>query len=482
MKGTTVAGSESETISASTGEGPVEGAAEKTKIGGKWSKLLYLLNPLIPVASHMSVYAVLSRHTSQDTLSAVIVGLVVAQSLSVVANLGSGASVTYFFFAQRENRSRVVDNVRWVSGGLAGLSAALTLSAAFMGASGVSVQLLFGAYGLCWAGAVCRQSLIRARRQAVSFLTSQIAILLLPIACATIIVMVHDGGAWEFSLACSLTALGLGGAEHVRTLGTHVKKVDWGSLREFLLRGVPTVPHTIALFLFSGALRLVAEIVQEDSLPSVQAAVLMGTLPLSVLGALNNSWVVEIADKSSKERAKFASKGAAVLTVLAGLLVIGIAAIVPEASDILSGGAVDRDVVGRATVIVALSGVILPCYLVCINLMVAAGKNGSMSYITPISLGLAMCYAFAAGSNGLLWFLFAMPLSYVFTVIFSTIFVRGLGIMNAIPTVCAICTTLTVSALSLGVLGLPGEARIIVAVLVGSAGLFGLSKAAKYVL
>lgn len=161
-----------------------------------------------------------------------------------------------------------------------------------------------------------------------------------------------------------------------------------------LKMGIPTVPHSIAsALLVTLAVLLSARLDGMGAAGRMQLALFLGTSPLAVLAAFNNSWAPLIYRTSDKDRPALLARSSQVVSVLVFFLVATFCILVDPVARFIAGPAIYSSELTRLALIAATATPLMALYLVNINEVFLSGKTGLLSVTTPSSVALALATA-----------------------------------------------------------------------------------------
>lgn len=387
---------------------------------------LYLLAVAAPVLTSLMTMPVLTRLLDSATVGKVTLILLLAQLLSILLVLGLPGPLTRAYFT--EKRDRVEALCRRLSRGLS--VAALAISGAQLGSlilgNDVNIGVAAVSFACSWAALTMRQVESRALGRARLFTMQAVVASSLPQLTAVLPLFFwastagYIGGLQIGVVVASILNVVFG--ERPKS------KTEMRLLLDSLRVGLPTLPHGAGLFLFAAVIRFDASIVMGlEATAQLQVAALMGQAPLTILGALNNSWNVGLYRRKESEWPVFLSQSLQWILVLSLLLIALVGGFASVVVGFLAGPLLDHDLIALSSLVMSLSAVPLCFYLANVHVLVGLGKTGALAWATPVALGLGLCIGHFMGTAYGLWGLaVTMPSAYCFLALFTSIVRRRL--------------------------------------------------------
>jgi O-antigen/teichoic acid export membrane protein len=193
-------------------------------------------------------------------------------------------------------------------------------------------------------------------------------------------------------LICSLVT--------IRILRVHRPRWLGPEMRNGLRIGLPTVPHQFSTMGATSLLVLAAARLDgEEAGGHMQLALLVGMVPLLVVGALNNSWAVQVYQATSEGEHRLIEETSKGVAVLAMCMSWGAALLSPFLVAMLSSPEMDRRMMFTTAAVVSGAAPLMVIYLANAHPLFSSGRTGSLAVVTPIALALSVSMAL-----GLYWF------------------------------------------------------------------------------
>lgn len=369
--------------------------------------LIYALATVAPVLVALLVTPLVTRLLGAAAYGIVGVSISVYQTTSIVVGLGLSAAITRHAIIEASGIRGAVAQVYFgaaMSGLLVIFSGALL---PFWGhwvlPTGDPYVLIFpllSAFGL--AILTFSQSVLRAQERVKTFVALAVASAMVGPAIGLMLVLLV-----EHSSAFYLLGLAVGhllAATASLLLLPRVQRADFhrDDLKSGLRIGLPTVPHSVAAALL--ATIVVVLVSHFDGLTSAgrtQLALFLGTAPLMILAAFNNSWAPMVYRTNDQERPRLLERSAEAISVLVFALVGGFCVFVDPVARFIAGPELYSQDLTRTALIAAASTPFMALYLVNINEVFRSGKTTLLAITTPASaasaLGLASLAASASG-------------------------------------------------------------------------------------
>ena len=217
---------------------------------------------------------------------------------------------------------------------------------------------------------------------------------------------------------------------------------------ENLRIGLPTVPHSIASSFLIGCIVIVAQHTSGlATAGQIQLALFLGSAPLLVLGAFNNSWAPMVYRTPAETRPQVLSQSMRAVSVLVCVLVAGFSVLVEPVAAFVAGPAIfDRDMVDAALV-AAVASPFMALYLVNIHLVFLSGRTALLAIASPTSLAAAVLVVAAGrvlGANTLWELALGLPMFHLSQWVMSTWLRRRSG--HSAPRIATSAPTLAVAA------------------------------------
>lgn len=228
------------------------------------------------------------------------------------------------------------------------------------------------------------QSVFRAQSRVVTFVTLGIASALVGpvVGLVTALVTEPDASNYLFGLAvghifAAIASLLLLGRPRRRWF-------RFDELRTSLRIGLPTVPHSVASsFLTTVVVVMASQLYGIEEAGRAQLAIFIGTAPLIILGAFNNSWAPMIYRASDEDRPALLSQSSRVISVIVLTLVTGFVLLVGPVAHFIAGPSMFTDDLPRFALIVSIATPWMALYLMNINEVFRTGQTGMLAITTP---------------------------------------------------------------------------------------------------
>jgi O-antigen/teichoic acid export membrane protein len=163
--------------------------------------------------------------------------------------------------------------------------------------------------------------------------------------------------------------------------------------------GWPTLPHSVAMSLLLTVLVIVAaKTVGLEDAGRLQLALVLGTAPLILLGAFNNSWAPMIYRAVDAQRAAVLSDTLRAIAVLVFLLVAGFCVLAQPVVSFIAGPSLFNAELLTASILVAAATPFMALYLANVHLVFLSGKTILLAFTTPTSLALSLGAVTVAGA------------------------------------------------------------------------------------
>jgi O-antigen/teichoic acid export membrane protein len=168
-------------------------------------------------------------------------------------------------------------------------------------------------------------------------------------------------------------------------------KFSWDEIKANLRIGWPTLPHSVAMSLLLTILVVAAaKTAGLEDAGRLQLALLLGTAPLILLGAFNNSWAPMIYRASDPQRARVLSDTLRAIAMLVFLLVAGFCVLAEPVVSFIAGSGLFNAELLTTSILVAAATPFMALYLANAHLVFLSGKTTPLAVTTPTSLALSL--------------------------------------------------------------------------------------------
>lgn len=353
---------------------------------------IYTLATAAQLTAGVLVIPVLTRLVEPAEMGVIALAIVVTAVLAVIAGAGLPAVVVRTYFIGPDGPAHARRLLRRC------LVAAL-LVAAVAETTGPLWSELFGDVGYggalrlaVWAAVpmamlACSQSILRAEEKPGRFVASAVVATAVGPAAGLVLVAAFDGGAEQYvlgmligqvvaaTLACGWAGLSSFGA------------IPGGSLtREALRIGLPTVSHSLAIYVLAAGDRVVVEALEGiGQVGRYQVAYQIGALVLAIIVAFNNAWDPIIFGEREERRWQSLAETRAVLHRIAGMLAASLALGAPLALLVAAPDSYDSTALVPVTAIVAVSAIPMVSYMASYHVLLWRGRTGVLTWATPLA-------------------------------------------------------------------------------------------------
>ncbi|HEY8721815.1 lipopolysaccharide biosynthesis protein [Pengzhenrongella sp.] len=353
---------------------------------------LYAMATAAPMITGVAVTPFVTRTLGAQEYGLVSLGLSILQIAAVLLALGLPASVTRHAILEKSGASGASGLVVMGAGG-AGILALIGIATARSWGSwlpfGGDAYVLVAATAAAAGIAVSTTALahLRALSKVRLFLVVALCVAWVPalLGLATISLQDRSADAYLTALAVGQCTVGLSTLLVVRFISPPRFSIE--RTRSALRIGLPTVPHQLAMVAATSLIVIIAarEVGTAD-VGQLQLAVLIGSVPIIVIGAFNNSWAPMVYRATSSERVSMISRTTNTMTWLAAALATGAALLAPIVLGLVAPPelrSIDSD---RAAAIVAASAPMMVLYLANIHMVFVSGRTAWLALTTPVSV------------------------------------------------------------------------------------------------
>lgn len=165
--------------------------------------------------------------------------------------------------------------------------------------------------------------------------------------------------------------------------------------------GLPTVPHSAAGSALTASIVIsVSWLSGIEDAGRIQLALLLGTAPLTIVGAFNNAWAPMLYRASESQRPRLISDSTRLIALIVLMMMTAYCALVVPVATLIAGGEVYDSGISTAALIASASTAMLSIYLVEINAVFLVGRTWPLAITTPIAAAIAIMFG-AAGQAAL---------------------------------------------------------------------------------
>ena len=357
---------------------------------------IYGIASVAPVLTAVLITPGITRALGPAEYGVVATHLVIIQTLGLLATLGLPGAITRHALIEQSGL-RGASRLVWQSAGVAAVAAVLGVATSPLWAPTATARPWTIAAGYAVLGGAALsitasyQAFVRARYQPWRFVAGSAALSIVAQASGLLLARErHDAPAYLLGLSAAylavLAVMLVDLARQSRSLPAGVHRAG-ADLKDALLLGLPTVPHSLALLLVPGAVVLLANrSTGSHAAGQLQLLLLVGSAPALALGALNNAWAPSVYAAPEGHRGEVVATtsrlmlmGVAVLSLVTALLSpIALRILAPES--FLAGAPL------WSVALVVAASVPTLVYLCNVHLVFSSGRTSSLALLTPINL------------------------------------------------------------------------------------------------
>lgn len=359
------------------------------------TKQLLTRGSIYTVAIAFQLYAgllvlpIITRNMDPTGYGELSIGLTVIQLLAHAAVLGIPAAITRFHFSLGgpENTRRLV-----TASGLAALSIAMV--AHFTGPlwTQIFADLDYGPSLTIAVWAVVPfalmqacQATLRSQDRPWAFISVAGLSTVLGHSIGLILVWLTPFGAAGYlgGVAGGFALGAVLGTVVVRPTG--LRFTDVPLLRKALQYGLPTVPHSVALFVLAAGDRIVVErSLGVGAVGRYEVAYLVGSIGLAILAAFNNAWAPMIYGAPESRRWAILEASSRDVLRIAAISAGGLAVLAPFGLLIAAPDSYDVGLSTPVSAIVALALIPYVVYLSSAHVIFHTGRTRVLAWATPV--------------------------------------------------------------------------------------------------
>jgi O-antigen/teichoic acid export membrane protein len=171
---------------------------------------------------------------------------------------------------------------------------------------------------------------------------------------------------------------------------------DLSLLKRAFVYGLPTVTHSLALYVLNAGDRVVVErLLGLREVGRYHIAYLIGSLGILLLGALNNAWAPIIYGAPSEHRWRVLRETTGAVYRSGAVVAGGLAIAAPIALRLFAPPGYDPLALSQVVAVTALSVLPYIGYLSAAHILFHEGKTGVFAWITPVVAGVNVGLNFA---------------------------------------------------------------------------------------
>jgi O-antigen/teichoic acid export membrane protein len=337
----------------------------------------------------------LTRLLPPGEMGLVALAVVVQSVLAVVGAAGFPAVITrtYFRGVEGPQRARLLLRRCFLGAVLIAAIADLTeplWSGPFTGPGhGLGLRLAVWS-AVPVAMITCSQSVLRAEDRAGRYVVTAVGSTAVAQALGVAIVASTEpeAPAYILGLLVGQAATAILAVRWVG-VGSSSPASSTGLTREALRIGLPTVTHSLAIYILAAGDRVLIQ--ASEGLGEVgryQIAYQIGALGLVIIAAFNNAWDPIVFAESEERRWRTLADTRAVLYRVAGMLTAALAVGAPVALVVAAPPRYDPSGLVAVSSIVALSAVPTVSYMASYHVLLWEGRTGVMAWATPVAAGV----------------------------------------------------------------------------------------------
>jgi len=379
---------------------------------------VYTIATVAPILVTLLITPLVVRLLGTAQYGYVGISITTYQAVAVILPLGLPAAVTRHALIERSARAGAAGLVL-LGAAIAvviaipvGLTSPLWGAILFGGVGWLLVWPVISSVGLAWMA--LGQSMLRADDRARTFVGLGWTMAIAPPATALALCVLTGADVIVYLAALASVQVLVGAmAVWLSCRGTHVA-TSTQEARGALRIALPTVPHQLAMASLGVAtVAIVTSMGGVAAGGQAQLAFLLGTAPLTILGALNNAWAPMVYRSSEEERGQLLRSTTAVIALIGLALIAAFCLCVPWLALILVGSAHSAPLTVAALITASGAGFMV-LYLANIHLVFVSGRTSLLAVTTPASLliGVAVAFAVSAASGVAMLAVIVVPVFY----------------------------------------------------------------------
>ncbi|KAB1867110.1 lipopolysaccharide biosynthesis protein [Microbacterium algeriense] len=367
------------------------------------SGALYSLSTVAPVIVSLLITPLITRALGAEGYGVVGIGITLYQFGSIALGLGLSTAITRHAIIAGTGVSGATALV-WCGAALSvvggGLAVALLpfWGGALLGDAGDATALIWPTMS---AVALSILTLCQSVFRAVSRVKTFVALGMLSALAGPLIglMAVSAGPADSGAYLCGLAVGHTLAAMTALALLPRIPRTAFSlaELRGGLALGLPTVPHSITGALVT--IVLVACATQLEGIAAggrLQLALFLGSAPMLILGAFNNSWAPMVFRQPDTARSDFLARSLQAISVLVLTLVALFCTLLEPVARFIAGPELYDESLRAAALIACAATPLMALYLVNIHLVFLRGRTLALAATTPVSGAIGIAASLAA--------------------------------------------------------------------------------------
>jgi O-antigen/teichoic acid export membrane protein len=160
--------------------------------------------------------------------------------------------------------------------------------------------------------------------------------------------------------------------------------------------GVPSVPHSLAIYLLAAGDRIIVESLEgANAVGRYQVAYQIGAVVLAIVAAFNNAWDPIVFGEREERRWHTLAETRKVLYRIATALLAAVALSAPLLLVIAAPSGYDPDGLVAVTALIAASAVPMVSYMASFHVLIWEARTGVLVWAAPLAAvaNVALCYA-----------------------------------------------------------------------------------------
>lgn len=360
---------------------------------------IYLVAAVAPILVSLGITPVLTRLLGPYEYGLVGISITLYQLGGVLLGLGFPTAITRHAILEKSGLAGA-SGIAVTSGGLAAVLGAFLLLTAPLWSIFIMpaehqhlvVWPLASAIGL--SALTGSQAMFRAAERVGTFASFAALAAFLPPCLGLVTAGLAGPTAENYLPLVSAGHLLVGAASLVWACQGRRIKIAPREVAAALRIGLPTVPHQVASSILTAV--IVATAVATSGVVSaggLQLAIMLGSTPMVLLGAINNAWAPMIYRSPSGQRTSLLGSTFRTVSVLVLLLLTGFAVLGPSVISLVGGPVADQPSVIQSAMIIAAATVGMCLYLVNIHLVFLSGRTSILALTTPMATAIAVTIA-----------------------------------------------------------------------------------------
>lgn len=356
----------------------------------------YVVAAMAPLLAQAIITPLLTAGLSPEQYGRVAVAIVTAQIGQILLSVGLPASLARHVVMEESGPGGAMGQVQVLARALFVLAAlaAVALSIAWSQEliSDAACAATLGGISACpLAVYLSVQAVYQGASRAVTFARNALFFSVIPPCVGLLSKWLLGASPWTYLEGLIVGQLCVATAVVAAARRRFSPMFALADLRRTIGIGLPTIPHQAANLSLPASLVALASLWWGSAAGGeLQIAWLIGSLPILLVGAVNNAWAVRVFSVPCLERLAYIQHTAVWVAVVASFLSIGASLLAPVAVHWLAGNGMDARAMVLAAEAACMACPVMVLYLANVHQIFASGRTWGLAISSPLSATLAI--------------------------------------------------------------------------------------------